>query len=193
MEHSTQFSYVDLVALALILLGIVRGFVKGLSGELAGLISAAVAAIAGFKFYRPLGEYFLRSTHLSEAAAYSAAFATVTLGSYALMRILRFLLRHMMEFSFKGRLERLGGALVGGLSVAVTVIVFVFIMGILPSSTLHSLFAQDSFLGRTVCSKLGPVYERLSEKYPALQIPANGEEPVAGEGRSEERGAEPME
>ena len=47
-------SLVDLVALAVVAIGGIVGLIRGLSGELARLISTVVALLLGLRFYRPI-------------------------------------------------------------------------------------------------------------------------------------------
>lgn len=176
MEDSLPlFNIADLVVFGILLFGLIRGFIKGLSGELAGLISVVVAVAAGRFLYRPLGLYIGERTTLGEPAAYAAAFIVTLLGAYLLMLILRLMLRALMEFSFKGKIERLGGALAGLLGAAVFAAALLLVLGLWPNDRLHRVFAEDSVIGHAVYTWLGPVYERFSEEHPALAIPRREE------------------
>jgi uncharacterized membrane protein required for colicin V production len=87
------------------------------------------------------------------------------------MLILRLLLRRLMEFSFKGKIETLGGALAGLVRSALFASIIMLLLGLVPHDGLHKLLVEDSVAGRAVYARLGPVVEDLKEKYPALQIP----------------------
>ena len=180
MDNLSHFNIVDLVALILILLGLIRGFMKGLSGELAGLLGAAAAFVGAWYFYTPLGNFLTDKTRLSERATVAVAFVLALIGAYMAMRILRLVLRHVMEFSFKGKIEKIGGMLAGGIRMTVVVTAFVLLMTLWPHEYLHRLFAEESVFGRFVFEKLGPVYEKIAEEHPALKIPRK-EEPLADE------------
>ena len=179
MDQLPHFNVIDIVVVILILLGLIRGLVKGLSGELAGLLSAAAAVTGAWYFYTPLGNFLTDKTRLSEAATGAVAFILALVGAYLLMRILRLVLRHVMEFSFKGSIEKIGGMLAGGIRMTVVVAAIVLLMAMWPHEYLHRLFAEESVFGRFVFEKLGPVYEEIAEKHPALQIPRK-EEPATG-------------
>ena len=179
MEQSPHFNIVDIVIMVLLLLGLIRGAWKGLSGELSDLISIAAAVFAGCFFYEPLGSYFLMNTRLHETASYLAAFFAALVGAYLLMRVLRLVLRHLMEFSFKGRIERIGGALAGLIHAGVVTTALVLVVGLLPDPTVHRRFVEESVFGNVIYERLGPVYEDFSEKHPALRMP--GEKKTTGE------------
>jgi uncharacterized membrane protein required for colicin V production len=167
MDNLSHFNVVDLVALILILLGLIRGFMKGLSGELAGLLGAAAAFAGAWYFYTPLGHFLADQTRLSEPAATATAFVLALTGAYLAMRILRIVLRSLMEFSFKGKLEKIGGLLAGGIRMTVVVTALTLLMTLWPHEYLHRLFAEESAIGRFVFQQLGPVYEKMAEEHPA--------------------------
>ena len=175
MDNLSHFNIVDLVVLILILLGLVRGLMKGLSGELAGLLSAAAAFTGAWYFYTPLGNYLTDKTRLSERATVAVAFVLALVGAYLAMRILRLVVRSLMEFSFKGKIEKIGGMLAGGIRMTVVVAALVLLMAMWPHEYLHRLFAEESVFGSFVFEKLGPVYEKIAEEHPALKIPKKEE------------------
>ena len=186
MDTSTHFNIVDIAVVILILFGLVRGYMKGLSGELAGLLSAAVAVVGGWYGYRPLGNYLAENTRLSDSAANAAAFTLALVGAYLLMRILRLVLRSLMEFSFKGKIEKIGGLLAGGIRMTVVTGALVLLMALLPHEGTHRLVAEESVFGSSIFNTLGPVYEKMLEEHPELQIrqkeyPAVEEEPAVEE------------
>ncbi len=188
MDTSTHFNIVDILVVILILFGLIRGYMKGLSGELAGLFSAAVAVVGGWYGYRPLGNYLAENTRLSDSAANAAAFTLALAGAYLLMRILRLVLRSLMEFSFKGKIEKIGGLLAGGIRMTVVAGALTLLMALLPHEDIHRLVAEESVFGSSVFNTLGPVYEKMLEEYPELQIrrkeyPAVEEESAAEEDR----------
>jgi membrane protein required for colicin V production len=178
MDQLPHFNIIDVMVAVLIVLGLIRGVVKGLSGELAGLLSAAAAVTGAWYFYTPLGNFLADKTRLSEPATVAVAFVLALVGAYILMRILRLVLRHVMEFSFKGKIEKIGGMLAGGIRMTVIVAALVLLMALWPHDYLHRLFAEESVFGRFVFEKLGPVYEQIAEEHPALQIPRKEESVV---------------
>ncbi len=176
MDAVAQYNAVDFVLLAILLTGLFTGWKRGLSGELAGLISAGAALFAGWYYYQPASEFLLEKTRLEGAAAPVAAFVGILAGAWLAMLLLRLVLRHLMEFTFRGNIERIGGALAGLLKYAFFASALILLLGMWPNETLRRVFAENSMAGRTLADTLGPVYEELSEKYPVLKLPAGGGE-----------------
>lgn len=177
MDNLFPFNIVDVAAFLLILVGLIRGFVKGLSGELAGLFSAAAAFAGAWYGYTPLGHFLMGKTILSERATMAVAFVLTLIGAYLAARLLRLILKSLMEFSFKGKIEKIGGLLAGGIRMTVVFAAFALLMTLCPQESLRRLFVEESVLGRFVSEKLGPLCEKIAEEHPALKIPKQ-EEPV---------------
>ena len=185
MNELPQFNIFDIIGLLYFLFGLYQGLRRGLSGELASVLSTALAFVGGWKLYQPLGDYLLKISKLTPPSAHALAFAILIIGGYIVLKIIRLLLRHLMEFSFKGKLERLGGALAGLIRVAVVASAFVLIVGLGPGAYLRNLVIEHSVFGSRIFSYLGPVVESLKERYPALQQ-AGGQPAAPAEGESEE-------
>lgn len=169
MNELPQFNIFDIIVLLYLLSGLYHGLRRGLSGELAGVLSTGLAFVGGWKLYQPLGDHLLKVSKLSSPTAHALAFVILIVGGYIVLKIIRLLLRHLMEFSFKGKLERLGGALAGLIRVTVVAATFVLMVGLGPGAFLRNLVIEQSVFGSQVFSRLGPVVESLKEKYPALQ------------------------
>lgn len=178
MENLPQFNLVDVLALIYVVLGALRGLSRGLSGELARLLSVVVAVAVGLYFYEPVGRYLLEHTRLAEGGettAYAASFGVLLVGGWLAMRVLRFLLRSLMEFSFRGRLEKVGGAVAGFLRCSVEAAAVILLLGLVPHETMRRLFVDESLLGRPLARYVLPAYDELAEKYPTLRIPSRRE------------------
>ena len=192
----SMFNAVDAVAAVLLAVGIFTGMRRGLSGELARLIGAGVSLYAGWFFYQPAGQYLFKVTRLSSQGASALAFVLVIVGAGVLMILLRLVLRHIMEFTFKGPIERVGGALAGLLRSAVVVTAAILVLSLWPHEYLHRVFAEDSFCGRLIYTYLEPVYEEWSEKYPLLpdmKKPGDEEEDSSSEQPARDKPAKPSE
>ena len=194
MNELPQFNIFDIIVLLYLLFGLYQGLRRGLSGELASVLSTALAFVGGWKLYQPLGDYLMKVSKLSSPSAHALAFVVLIVGGYIVLKIIRLLLRHLMEFSFKGKLERLGGALAGLIRVTVVASAVVLIVGLGPGAYLRNLVIEHSVFGSQVFSYLGPMVESLKEKYPVLQqagepaVPADKEsaEPPSDEEAGEE-------
>lgn len=171
LESLSTISVVDALVVIALLIGLARGIMRGLSGELAGLLSAAAALAAGWYGFRPLGAFIESSTRLTGQPAYTLAFAITVIAGYLLMRVLRLVLRAILEFSFKGSIERIGGAIGGLLHCALFVAVALIFLSLWPAEPLHRWITEQSYSGRFVMERLRPWYDKLTERYPDLPLP----------------------
>jgi membrane protein required for colicin V production len=162
------WNWVDITALVILLLGMLAGLRRGLSRELAGGISAVIAAFVGWRFYQPLGEHIYRVTRLEQRPAHALGFLVAVLGAFLVLLAVRLVLTHIMEFTFKGKIERIGGMLFGFLRAAVITGAVIFFIGLWPHEYLHRMFAEESATGRMLQAWVPPAYEDLSEQYPGL-------------------------
>lgn len=174
MDALTGFNIVDIIAVVFIAFSVFQGLRRGLSGELARVIGAVLALWAGWRFYGPLGETIYHATRLGEQGSQALAFFIGLAAVFFLIFILRLVLRQIMEFTFKGKIERIGGALAGLLRSAAVVAAVVLLVGLLPNDYLRTQFVEESFIGRSLQSVVPVVREKIEERYPNLR--AAGEE-----------------
>lgn len=97
---------VDIVALALIALGSIHGFIRGLSGELSHLISILGALIFGMWCKEPLGTWLLNNTRLNEQPAEAVAFISTILAALIILLCLRYFLRKIMKVVIEEKFDR---------------------------------------------------------------------------------------
>ena len=176
----TQFNWVDWAFAAVLVYGAVMGLVRGLSSELATLISMVAAVIVTRLFYEPASGWVCERWGWNEQI--TRLFAVVLLALLALygMRLLRIALGAMMTFSFKGLVERVGGLLAGFFRLGVIALVLLLAASFVPSSTLQRAVMYDSAVGRQALPLLVAKYNELAAK--AAMLPAEipiGVEPQA--------------
>ncbi len=165
------FNAVDIVAVLWLLIGLWRGVRQGLAGALLRLLAVGAAVGVGLLGYAWLGEKMSGTGRLAGAASDLLAFLLITTAVYAVLRLLGLLLKNTVTFAFKGKLEPLGGGFVG-LLVSACVITFVLLLaGQWPQPQMKQWFAEESWSGRLVAEQLGPAWQHLEKKYPALRLP----------------------
>ena len=168
------FNVVDIVALVWLLIGLWIGVRQGLAAALLGLVAVGIAVSAGWLGYAWLGAKMAEGGRIAGSTGNLLAFFLITAVAYVALRLVGLVLRKVMTFSFKGRLEPLGGGLVGLLVSATVLIVLLLVLGRWPQPLMRRWFAEESWAGRVVQQQLGPVWQRLEARYPALQLPENG-------------------
>ncbi|MHB8520363.1 MAG: CvpA family protein [Limisphaerales bacterium] len=84
-----QVSWFDLVTLAVIIVGVVRGRKRGMSEELLDVFQWLVIIVAGARLYKPLGDFILLTIHVSPAYVYIVVYLTIAAlikGLFALIK-----------------------------------------------------------------------------------------------------------
>jgi len=138
---------VDVAAAALVALAALRGVFRGLSRELAGLVSLVAAAALGILFYRPAGVWLRDHSHLAERPACAAAFAAIVVGAWIAMMLLHWLLRRVFRVVAEERAERIGGGLAGAASGICLVVVVLVAANLTPNPKLNRRFGDESICG----------------------------------------------
>ncbi|TAN36692.1 MAG: CvpA family protein [Verrucomicrobia bacterium] len=164
------FNAVDILALIWLLIGMWRGGRQGLAGALLRLLALGLAVGAGFMGYAWLAENIASTGRLAGPAGDLLSFFLITMIAYVLLRLVGLLLKNMMTFTFKGRLEPVGGGVVGLLISACVITLILLVAGQWPEPQMKKWFAEESWLGQVVQAQLGPAWRRLEQRYPALKL-----------------------
>ena len=177
------FNFVDALAAIVLLVGLLGGLKRGLSGELSRVIAIAVAAFSAWRFATPVAEWGMEKLSMTQERAYVFSFLAILLAAFLVMWLIRITLRNLMEFAFKGRIERMGGALAGLLRALVIVAALVLMISFAPQPEIQRIVMKQSFCGRLVAKYLRPVYEDLQQRAPEFGLPAPPaiEDPDLGE------------
>lgn len=168
----TQLNIVDVVIAVYLIYGAVRGVRRGLSGELARLFSLAVAIVAGWQFYEPLGEQLAAYTRLTGAAASIAGFFCTVLAAGAVLLVLRLMLKNIMEFAFKGKIERLGGLLAGVIRAFCIASLALIAVAFVPVPYLQEQVRKESRVGSAILRVVFPLYQDVAVGHPEWGLPA---------------------
>ena len=165
------FNLVDAAVLAFLVGGVIGGIRRGLSGELARVLIAAGCVIAIYAYARPLAEWLGNRHGFDAHIAILSSTIIILLGSYVALTVARLALAALFNFSFKGRPEKIGGAVCGLLRSGFVAMLLLMLFSLLPNDTLHRLITEESRTGRLVTGRVQPLYEKLSEKIPELRAP----------------------
>lgn len=171
----SAFNLVDIVAGAYLVWGLIRGIRRGLSRELARLITMVVAVGAGWKLYAPVAEKIDEFTRLTGEGSALMGFALTLLVAGGAMVGLRWILRNLAEFKFKGWLERAGGAFAGVLRCALVAGAVISLCSLCPIDFIGRAFGENSVFGSAITTYLLPAYTALAEDHPELDLPVPGE------------------
>ena len=183
MDTSVSFNFVDAVVAVILLVGLLGGLKRGLSGELSRLLMYVIAGYAAWKYAAPGANLVMEKSNATPERAYLIAFTGILAGSFVVMFLARTVLRNILDFAFKGKIERMGGAICGVAKSAVIASVLLLLAGMVPDPTVRRLVAEESFAGRVVHDRLHPLLDVLREKVPGMEnLPAGSHEPASESG-----------
>jgi uncharacterized membrane protein required for colicin V production len=172
MENLPVPNIADYLALAVIVLGSLLGMKRGLSGELARLVSVIVALLFGIEFLSPFGEWVEENSRLGTRSAYAFAFLVTVVGALILLFALRFLLKRVLKIVVAESFDRTGG-LIAGLISSTAIVVMIFLgLNLWPHEYLNTVFGSESIVGRNVLRIVPRARQELQES--GLPIPDKG-------------------
>jgi len=150
MEGFPVPNAIDVVALILILVGTLIGWRRGLSGELAHVISIIVAFILSISLHYPIGMWLGEHTRLSDDAGRTLAFVLTITFSMLAMAMVRFLIKNILKVVIEKEADKLGGLIAGFVRSAVMIIMLFLIMNMWPHEYLNRKFGEESLIGSVV-------------------------------------------
>jgi uncharacterized membrane protein required for colicin V production len=175
--------WVDLPVIVFLLYGLIRGALRGFSGELARLLYV-LGAMAGASLAHPVLADLLRGhTRLEEADADRLGLVLAAVLSIIAVLLIRLLVRKLFQFNFKGKLEKVGGAILGLASALVLVSALFILAARAPWPGVRDVARSGSLTGRTAEFLFPPLYRQLAGRMDLPPLPpAPGETVAPGTG-----------
>lgn len=167
---SDWMNITDGCVLVLLGLGLIGGIRRGLSGELLRIASIILAFVAGWRGTEPLTHYLEDLTGRTPAELKPAAFIGLVVISYLALSILRRALRLMVDFSFKGQLEVMGGAVTGLVRAGFFASLVLLGASLIPHEPLREA-VRHSITGQWVNAHVRPRFDDLVARNPEFQLP----------------------
>ena len=164
MEWFSNWNWVDWSFVAVLLVGTGMGAWRGLSHELAVLLSFAAAWVVTCAGYAPLAGWLWERTGWNLELLRLMAIILLLLACLAGMWLLRAALGAIMSFAFKGWFEKVGGAVAGCVRWGLVFLVVLLGLCFVPSSMLQRAILLQSATGRTLMPVMIDFYNVLSEK-----------------------------
>jgi len=147
MDFLSLTNWVDVAALIVIGICVLRGWRRGLSGELAQLVGVVGALVFGLLAYRPFSFWLLEHTRLTDRPGRAVAFLASLVAALVVMILLRLALRSIIRIVVNERFDHAAGLLAGLVrGVTITGIVFL-VMNLWPHPYLNRKFGEDSVFG----------------------------------------------
>lgn len=161
MQNFPSPNVIDVAALIIVAFSTLQGFRRGLSGELARLVSVVVAFSFGLYFYRPLGSWLVEHSRLTEQRAQALAFLAMVIAAVVVMIFLRFVLKHIMKIAFEKKVDKMGGCLAGFIRSSVFVIIVFLLLNMWPHDYLNRQFGEKSVIGNIVVKYMPALREQI--------------------------------
>jgi uncharacterized membrane protein required for colicin V production len=165
------FTIPDACVALILILGLAGGLRRGLSGELFRLLTFGLGLFVAWKGADQAAAWLAARTEWDAAELRAVGFMSLFLLAYTLLSLLRHALNLFMGFSFKGALERVGGAVFGLARAVVFAAVALLAALLIPSEAVQEkldasrtgIFARDHLL---------PAYTDWAAENPDLGLPA---------------------
>jgi uncharacterized membrane protein required for colicin V production len=156
-------SLVDIIAFAVISLGALHGYWRGLTVELSRVVSVAVALVSAILMLDPLGAWLAGHTRLAAPQARAVAFGAAAAAAFAVMILARYLLRRILKIIVEPRADKLGGLIAGTVRSSIYVLIAFALLNLWPHDYLNRVFGEESVVGTVVLRCLPVVREELTK------------------------------
>jgi uncharacterized membrane protein required for colicin V production len=155
---------VDWAFWAVVAYGCVAGIFRGLSHELAVLLSYAVAVAVTRVAYEPVADWLGRMVELSPSTlrlvSVLVLLAVVAVVMWGVVKVFG----GIMSFAFKGAIERVGGALAGTFRWGLLAVLLMHILSLVPWAPMQRAILYDSVVGRKLIPQAESTYNEIAEK-----------------------------
>jgi len=138
---------IDISTLVLIALGTIHGCFRGLSGELAHVLSIIAAFVFGLWFHHPFALWMMDNTRLGARPAQALAFTTTILSALMVMFCLQFGFRRIMKVVIEENFDKIGGGIAGFIRSCLVVVIIFILFNMWPHEYLNRKFGDESMIG----------------------------------------------
>ena len=190
------FNLLDLFILASLGIGVWRGLATGLGRQLVSTVGLFLAFVLGAALMGPVGEHVVASLGVSERTAPVVGFVVVFAAVLGAVAAAGNVFRKVLEAVKLTAVDRLAGALLGGLKAALSVSIFLTVTAFAPSIGGDPwLIGADTRAGSVLyepVQAVGPEVWRLVQAVtPGLQQALTDKFNAWEEGRDKEEAGQP--
>lgn len=155
-----RFNVIDLLVLAYVVYGAIRGRYRGFGRELPKATGAVVAFVTGCGFYRWTDRLLAGVSHMTGQTAGPLGFVGVLVVSYVLVQRLKGRICKWAEEKVPDeKMQKRAGAIAGAARTVIIASAIILFVSHLPIGPLRAPFKDGSLLGRTLNRVILPVYE----------------------------------
>lgn len=150
MTDSLGINLADIIALIAVLIGIAIGFRQGLSAQMAMLLMGLSVWAALVNGLNPCRDWLAVRFAMPADLARIAAIIVLTIIPLLTIALLYVLLRFVMKITFTTWVDRIGGAVAGGLTTAGIVALVFILVRAMPPAKQPQLMQDKSWISRQV-------------------------------------------
>ncbi len=154
---------VDLLAIIIIVIGGFQGYFRGLSGELAGLISVLIAFMLGVRFYEPFGAWVLDHTRLEGRPSLALAFVVTVVTVIVVLLFLRHVIKRIIKVVVEEQAEKTGGVFAGVIRASLYVVIAFVVLNLVPHEYLNRKFGEESVVGTAIQAVMPHMQELIQD------------------------------
>lgn len=162
------WSLPDWIAGGILLVGLLGGIRRGLSGELSRLLALVLSFSGAWHFHHLAVPLLQPRLDWGEDALRLTSFVSIFLLLYLVLKVIRFAVHTILNITFRGPLEYVGGALLGLLRYSLVVVMLFLIANQVPSERVRTHLA-DSRMHHLIQEQFQPAYDSLAETFPILK------------------------
>lgn len=146
-DYISLIDLVDIAAFVAVALMMLMGIRRGLSGELAGMVSAVAGFLFGVLFFSAIVDWMMEHSRLGYESARLVTFVAVMLISISVMLVLRIVLHMLLKLAIDKKTDRWGGGLAGVLKGVIIVLAIFVLMILSPVESARRTFGDKSMIG----------------------------------------------
>ncbi len=156
---------IDILFFGFVLFSAVRGLRRGLSGELAHILTVIIMLSVICFLYPSLSQGAARIwSYLPTAAVQTALIIVMVLTAFLLFCTVRAMFKQLFKARMDAAVDHMSGCGVGALRGAVIGLAVISALSLLPSERLYETLSEKSVVGGWVCNTLTPwLHPRLLE------------------------------
>ncbi len=154
---------VDIAVIICLMIGAVQGFIRGLSGELAQLLSAVAGFGSGVWVFGPISQWMQKNGRLGEDASRAVSFVASMIAAIILMIVLRLVFKKLISGIIQEKFDKATGSIAGMLRAGIFVLMFLILMNLWPHDYINRLFGKESIFGTLAVKAMPGILKKTEE------------------------------
>ncbi len=168
-----DFNVVDYIALGIILVWTITGIRKGLTGQIAFLLTGIIVLSAAVHGYVPCRDWLITHFTLPIELARIMTIGIVVFVPVIVVLLIYRMMDYVLKVTFTKWLDRLGGALFGMASAVAFVFLALVLLNLLPPDLRPPGIGQESWFGRHLEGGEGEIAARIKTRIKEKQAEIN--------------------